>query len=172
MFLRYSRVERTPAIRASEVMIAVLYATMTGNAEACAIDLAGRLKNGGLVCKLENLASYKAQTLGEEEVALFVVSTWGEGEPPDDVVPLFEELQNLETAALLNLRFAVFALGDSSYDVFCGFGKDCDRLLEQAGATRLRECECCDLNHDERLPNWAREIATLLAKQNPQLVSE
>jgi menaquinone-dependent protoporphyrinogen IX oxidase len=33
-------------------MIAILYATMTGNAEGCAIDLARHLKNGGLVCKL------------------------------------------------------------------------------------------------------------------------
>ena len=69
-------------------------------------------------------------------------------------------------------RKGVYPDLEFSCDVFCGFGKDCDRLLEQAGATRLRECECCDLNHDERLPNWAREIATLLAKPNPQLVSE
>jgi sulfite reductase alpha subunit-like flavoprotein len=142
--------------------VSILFGTMTGNAECCAIDLGRFLREKGFSPETENLAAFRAPSLAEKETALLVVSTWGEGEPPDDAIPFLESLRNLEPGALSGLRYAVFALGDSSYDVFCGFGKDCDQLLEKAGAVRLRECECCDLDHDERLPGWAGEIAAAL----------
>jgi sulfite reductase (NADPH) flavoprotein alpha-component len=139
--------------------ITILFATMTGNAEGCAIDLELALKERGFTARKENLAHYDASSLARESIALLVVSTWGEGEPPDDAIPFYEDLQVLKAGSLSALRFAVFALGDSSYDEFCGFGRNCDQLLENAGATRLLPCEICDLDHDERLPRWACELA-------------
>jgi sulfite reductase alpha subunit-like flavoprotein len=152
--------------------ISILFGTMTGNAECCAIDLSRHLQQKGFSCQSENLVRCQAASLAEKEVVLLLVSTWGEGEPPDDAIPFFESLQKLQRGTLSGVRYAVFALGDSSYDVFCGFGKNCDQLLEEAGAVRLRECECCDLDQDERLPIWAEEISTIIADSTPQLVSE
>ena len=149
--------------------ITILFATMTGNAEGCAIDLDLALKERGFTCRRENLANYEAAALATESVVLLVVSTWGEGEPPDDAIPFHDQLQTLEAGRLAGRRFAVFALGDSSYDEFCGFGRNCDQLLENAGATRLLTCEVCDLDQDERLPRWAGEIADAL-EGNPVAV--
>lgn len=146
------------------IMIKIYFATMTGNAEGCAIDLDRKLKEKGLTSDSVNLANLSdASALAEAETALVLVSTWGDGEPPDDAIPFFDSLQALPAGALAGTRFAVFALGDSSYDVFCGFGKECDRLLEQLGAVRLLECECCDLDHEKRLPVWADRVGEALA---------
>jgi sulfite reductase (NADPH) flavoprotein alpha-component len=142
--------------------VTILFGTMTGNAEGCAIDLTRFLQARGFSCRSENLANYRAVSLADEAVALFVVSTWGDGDPPDDDIPFFDELQTIGAGALAHLRFAVFALGDSSYDVFCGFGKSVDRLLEQAGGSRLLPCEECDLDQDDRLPGWNEQIASAL----------
>lgn len=145
-------------------MIKIYFATMTGNAECCAIDLARKLKDKDLASASENLSGVSdASALAEAEVVVLIVSTWGEGEPPDDAIPFFDSLQTLPAGSLFNQRFAVFALGDTSYEIFCGFGKECDRLLEQAGAARLLDCECCDMDQDDRLPAWADRLIEAIA---------
>lgn len=145
-------------------MITVLFATQTGNAEYCAIDLVKALQAQGHTCKLENVYHYKAARLAEESLVLLVASTFGEGEPPDDAVPFFEDLKTLGAGSLPNLRYSVFALGDVDYELFCGFARDCDRLLEEAGAARLLPCEECNMDHDARLPGWAARVAETLKK--------
>lgn len=145
--------------------IAILFATMTGNAEACAEELAELLRLAGHDCRLENLAEYPASRLAEETIALLLVSTWGEGDPPDDAVDFAEGLSELGENSLTGLRFSVFALGDRAYDEFCGFGLACDAQLARAGAGRLLDCECCDLDHEEKLPGWAKAILSRLNRE-------
>ncbi len=143
--------------------VTILYATMTGNSEGCAVDLERLLTAQGFVCRTENLAHFSAAALVGESIALFLVSTWGDGEPPDDAIPLFYELCTLPAGALAGQRFAVFGLGDATYDDFCGFAKKCEAELERAGATRIFPVQLCDLDHDERLPAWGRALAAELA---------
>ncbi|MEM8587246.1 MAG: flavodoxin domain-containing protein [Pseudomonadota bacterium] len=143
-------------------MITVFYATQTGNSEACAQWLVEDLKGRGHEVRIRNLLDVGADDLKNETCALFVVSSTGEGDPPDDAVEFYDGLQNLPSGALAGLHYAVFALGDIDYTLFCGFGNNCDYLLGQIGATQLREVEDCNLDQAERLPVWSEEISKTL----------
>ncbi|PTX95193.1 hypothetical protein DB345_12965 [Spartobacteria bacterium LR76] len=146
-------------------MITIFFATQTGNAEESAETLLKRLTGGGLAARTKTLYDYKAGKLAEEQVAVFVVSTFGDGEPPDDAIPFHEGLQAMADGSLPGLKYAVFALGDRCYDEFCKFGRDIDAQLERLGAERLLALEECDLDQDVKLPPWADQLLPLLAEK-------
>lgn len=146
-------------------MITIFFATQTGNAEESAENLLKRLTDGGLTARTKTLYDYKAGKLADEQVAVFVVSTFGDGEPPDDAIPFYEGLQALPDGSLSELKYAVFALGDKCYDEFCKFGRDIDAQLERLGSARLLATEECDLDQDAKLPPWADQFIPLLAEK-------
>lgn len=143
-------------------MITILYATQTGNAEACAQWLLDDLKERDLEVRAKNLIEVEVEDLKSEKCVLYVVSTTGEGDPPDDAVAFHKQLKALPKGTLTGLQYAVFALGDIDYTFFCGFGNACDFLMGQAGATQLREIEECNLDQADRLPTWSQEMSELL----------
>jgi sulfite reductase (NADPH) flavoprotein alpha-component len=142
--------------------IAILYATMTGNARECAEKVANSLKAAGIRARVHDLGQYDPRDFLEESTVLLTISTWGEGEPPDDGVAFFDYVASLEETSLQNLRFAVFALGDTSYDDFCQCGKDLDRMLEERGATRLLERVDNDVDFEEALGSWREAVVSIL----------
>ncbi len=135
------------------------------NAEESAETLLKRLTDDGLAAHTKTLYDFKAGRLADEQVAVFVVSTFGEGEPPDDAIPFYEGLQALPAGSLPGLKYAVFALGDKCYDEFCKFGRDIDAQLERLGAERILAMEECDLDQDVKLPPWADQLIPLLAEK-------
>ncbi|MBM7455830.1 flavodoxin [Oceanisphaera litoralis] len=64
---------------------------------------------------------------------LFVTSTTGQGDLPPNLVPLFQEMRE-SCPPMPQLRYALVALGDSSYDNFCGAGRQFDELLQELQA--------------------------------------
>ncbi len=142
--------------------LAILYATMTGNARDCAEKAAASLGAAGFRVRVHDLSHYDPRNLLEESTVLLAISTWGEGEPPDDGAALFDYVTNLEKPSLQNLRFAVFALGDTSYDNFCQCGRDLDRMLEERGATRLLERVDNDVDFEEALEKWREAVVAVL----------
>ncbi len=76
----------------------------------------------------------------DESIDYLVVctSTTGSGDVPDDLLPLYTELKT-ENPRIAHLKYLVVALGDSSYDHFCGGGVTMDEALADLGATRLGE---------------------------------
>lgn len=143
-------------------MTTIYYATQTGNAEECAEWLKEYLSVREIEVQIRNLVDVEASEIQKDEVALFVVSTYGEGDPPDDAFDFYESLQKMPEESLDGVRYAVFALGDIDYVLFCGFGNNCDQLLEEAGAEQMLEVEECNLDQAERLPVWANRIVKLL----------
>ena len=93
---------------------------------------------------------------------IVTISTWGEGEPPDDAVDFFNHVNNLEQSSLCELRFAIFALGDTSYDNFCQCGKDLDRVFAEKGATRLLDRVDNDVDFYEALEAWQEALLSAL----------
>ena len=145
-----------PAAESGETLtITILYGSQTGNgrriAEALERDAAAR----GLAATAVGMGDYQAARLKQEKLLLIVVSTHGEGEPPDDAIALFEFLGSRRAKGLGDLRYGVLALGDSSYEHFCQTGRDFDQRLAAAGATRLHDVVECDVDFDEAAAAWS-----------------
>jgi sulfite reductase (NADPH) flavoprotein alpha-component len=142
--------------------IAILYATVSGNTEVLARLAAERLQASGRDVAVHNVAEFSAGRLREFETALIIASTWGEGEPPPDAVEFCAALQQHEVLRLPKLRFAVFALGSSSYKDFCGCGRRIDENLEKSGATRLLPRAESDTKFKTAFANWLKQVEAVL----------
>lgn len=134
--------------------IAVLYASQSGTAEALARKVAKDLKAKGHVASLHSLEGYTPAALIAERYAIFIASTYGEGEAPDGVRPFYEQLCLERFPCCENLSYAVLALGDSNYEHFCKFGLDLDNKLAALAGTRICDRINCDIDLDEAFAQW------------------
>lgn len=146
----------TPAAAARR--ITVLSASQTGNARRVATDLHAKLTAAGLDARLLGAADFKSKNLPEEDIFLLVASTQGEGEPPEEAVPLYKFLFGKKAPDLSKLSFAVLGLGDSSYPKFCQAGRDFDVRLAELGGTRLADLGVCDLDFQAAADAWVAQV--------------
>lgn len=138
--------------------LAILYGTETGNAAELARSLETAAKGKGLICSLSDMADYKVRQLAQEEDVLIVVSTYGEGDPPQPATGFFEFIEGRKAPKLEGKRFAVLALGDSTYEFYCEAGKRLDRRFEELGAERLALRVDCDIDYEEAAEAWTQAI--------------
>ena len=137
--------------------VTVLYGTESGNSEVLAGQLVNQAKQKGYKPQLLNMSDATLANVKAAERLLVVVSTWGDGEPPESSEAFYNELMEADVA-LDGVEFSVCALGDTSYDLFCQTGKDMDARLEKLGAKRLVDRVDCDLEFDEPFANWSQSI--------------
>ncbi|MDO5057849.1 MAG: flavodoxin domain-containing protein [Lautropia sp.] len=144
--------------------ITILSASQTGNARRVAEQLHDALSHHELAVRLIAAADYKSKSLTDEDILLLVSSTQGEGEPPEEAVPLHKYLFGKKAPKLDSLHFAVLGLGDSSYPQFCQAGRDLDARLAELGARRLHDRGDCDLDFQATAQAWIDGVtATLTA---------
>lgn len=139
----------TPGERAT-----VLYGSQTGNARRVAEGLASELEAAGLAVRLVRADAYPTRELASERLLYLVISTQGEGDPPDDAIGFTEFLKGRRAPRLPELKFAVLGLGDSSYADFCGISRRLDARLAELGATRLFAAGEADLDIDTVAGPW------------------
>lgn len=144
--------------------ITILSASQTGNARRVASQLADSLKKADLQPRLTSAADFKSKTLPGEDILLLVSSTQGEGEPPEEALPLHKFLFGKKAPKLDTLHFAVLGLGDSSYPKFCQAGRDFDARLAELGAHRLHDRGDCDLDFQATATAWIDAITLILQK--------
>lgn len=137
--------------------VAVLYATVSGNAEELAHATAQALGVRGGECAVVNVADFPAARLREFDTALFIVSTWGEGEAPPEAAEFFAALA-APALRLEGLRYAVLALGSSSYRDFCAAGRKVDELLAARGARRLLSRRNCGTKFKADFQEWLAQV--------------
>ncbi len=137
--------------------ITILYGTESGNCEELADQLAKTAKKKGFKPSLLNMSDAKVADLKKAEVLLTVVSTWGDGEPPEAAEAFYAELM-ASTESLAGVDFAVCALGDTSYELFCETGKQVDAQLEKLGAKRIVDRADCDVDYEETFNKWADSV--------------
>ncbi|MCY1493767.1 sulfite reductase [NADPH] flavoprotein, alpha-component [compost metagenome] len=134
------------------------FASQSGLAEQLAWQSAGQLQAAGLPVRVEPLAALDGGTLAQARNALFVVSTFGDGEAPDNARG-FERKVLGQASQLAGLRFAVLALGDRQYEQFCGFGRRLQTWLKGQGASQLFDPVEVDNGDSGALQQWQQQLA-------------
>lgn len=143
--------------------LTILYGSQTGNAKGVASAIKAQAEARGLPVTLTSMADYKPKQLKKETHLLVVVSTYGEGEPPESAVDLYEQLKKGKVGKLEGLKFAVLGLGDSSYEFFCQTGKDFDSLLTKAGADRVHDLASLDVDYQDAAKAWGEQALNAIA---------
>ncbi len=146
--------------------LSVLYGSQTGNGEEIAQALVKQAEAQGFAAQAISLADYKPANLKRESLVSFVISTHGEGDPPDDAEIFHEFLLSKKAPKLDHLKYSVLALGDSSYVNFCQTGREFDARLAELGATQFAATTECDLDYDEAAALWAERVV----KELPDLI--
>ena len=132
----------------------VLYGSQTGNGEGLAQDLADLAEARGYPVNLMDMADYDPPAIVNERLLFIVASTHGEGDPPIPAEKLHAFLYSEDAPRLEHLKFAVFALGDSSYKHYCRTGKDFDAFLERLGGKRVLHRVDADVDFEEPAAAW------------------
>ncbi len=148
-----------PAAASGEPVL-VGFASQSGTAERLAWQTAAALAAGGVAATVEPLARLDAGRLASFRRALFVVSTFGDGEPPDAARGFFRRTMRAP-ASLQGLSYGLLALGDRSYARFCGFGRALDGWLRHGGATPLFAPVELDGTPDAGLGEWRSQLGAI-----------
>lgn len=148
--------EAAPAIvvpAAAALKLTILYGSESGNSEKLADLSAKEAKKRGFAPTVKNMADIQPADLAKVENLLVIISTWGDGEPPETATAFYKAFMT-ETLSLPKLRFSVCSLGDTSYEKFCQMGKDFDARLESFGAQRIHPRVDCDLQYEKPHRAW------------------
>jgi sulfite reductase (NADPH) flavoprotein alpha-component len=152
-----------PRTAAGTRTLTVLYASETGNARALAKSLVEAAGAAGVKASLADVADYPTRKLKDEQDLLIISSTHGEGDPPQSALGFFEFLEGRKAPKLAQIRYAVLALGDSTYEFYCEAGKRIDRRLEALGATRVAPRVDCDVDYDKPAAEWIKAAVAAIA---------
>jgi sulfite reductase (NADPH) flavoprotein alpha-component len=143
----------------------ILFATMTGNAEHCAGAVEKALRSLGCITQVQNVADIKPAELKRDPLLLFCVSTYGEGDPPPDAEDFFDGVKRLAPPTLRGARYAVLALGDTSYEEFCGFGRKLDVELQRLGARPILDRVETDVDYEDALGTWVNDVCAVVRRE-------
>jgi sulfite reductase (NADPH) flavoprotein alpha-component len=149
---------QSTAVQTISKEVTILYGTQTGNAQGLAENAGKALEGRDFQVTISSMSDFKPNKLKKVQNLLIIVSTHGEGDPPDNALSFHEFLHSQRAPKLDDLRFSVLSLGDSSYEFFCQTGKEFDQRLEELGGTRLYPRVDCDLDFDELAAEWLEGV--------------
>ncbi len=135
--------------------LTILYGSQTGNCKRVAEGLAHDAEHQGVAVRVVRADAYPVRELAAEHLLYVVISTQGDGDPPDDAITFLEFLAGRRAPRLDGLSYAVLGLGDSSYPQFCVTGRRLDARLAELGAKRLLDFGEADLDYETVVEPWA-----------------
>ena len=162
----YASAELTLAPGKSSVLI--LYGTVTGNAELLAKKVATALWRADITARMCDMARCETNLLKQATCVLMIVSTYGDGEPPDDATPFWQAVVHGNSLDLTGVEYSVLALGNTTFDHFCKCGRDFDAALERHGATRIYPRIDCDVDYDAPARHWLDGVLGHLVRRRAQ----
>lgn len=142
--------------------VTILFGSQTGNSHKLAKKMTSKLEEQGYQTTLSSMSDFKPNNLKKLHSLLIVVSTHGEGDPPDSAISFYEFLHSKRAPELKELRYSVLALGDTSYEFFCKTGKDFDSRLEELGAKQLTARTDCDVDYEDAAGEWMAQVIKAL----------
>tara|TARA_Y100000746_G_C15376523_1_gene396442 strand:- start:545 stop:994 length:450 start_codon:yes stop_codon:yes gene_type:complete len=139
----------------SQLMVA--FGTETGNAEMLAEDISNVSSKYGIESSVHDLEDLSVDEIASSKMLIIVCSTWGEGDQPDNAQDIYDEVCNSDDSSMGDVHFAVLALGDTAFDMFCESGKEWDQILEDKGGKRVHERIDCDTDYEDYVDEWISE---------------
>lgn len=153
----------TTAVGGERILVA--YTSQTGNAQRLAWQSATTLKQAGVGAEVKSLAALRPEALEAEDRVLFVVSTFGESQPPDSGRAFARRMRAIQPGSLRGLRYGILSLGDSEYgEDFSGFGRELEHWLHSAGAEPLLDRIDVDAMDDGALRHWQHHLGVMAGR--------
>jgi sulfite reductase (NADPH) flavoprotein alpha-component len=148
-----------PAVPAAAAVAApsltIISASHTGNGRKICEKLAAAVQAVGVQARVVKAGDYQPREIAKEKLLYVVISTHGDGDPPDEARAFYEYLGSKRAPQLPELQFSVLALGDTSYPKFCEAGRVVDERLAKLGAKRLLPRVDCDVDFEKLAQTWA-----------------
>jgi sulfite reductase (NADPH) flavoprotein alpha-component len=146
--------------------LTIVYASESGNSEKLAGDIAKAARKNGLKPNVIDMADLDLAALTSAKKLVFIVATWGEGDPPARAVRAYNELMGEGAPRLDGVEFGVLALGDTAYAEFCAIGRKIDERLAALGGKRVVDRVDCDLDFAEPAVRWIGDAVKVLTPPN------
>jgi sulfite reductase (NADPH) flavoprotein alpha-component len=137
----------------------VLYGSQTGHGRRLAEQLGHSIERAGLPVRVQSALDFNPRELGSETLLFVVMSTHGDGDPPDEARAFVDFIHSRRAPKLDKLAFAVLALGDSSYPKYCEAGRLIDERFAALGARRLSARVDCDVDYERSAAAWVNQAA-------------
>jgi sulfite reductase (NADPH) flavoprotein alpha-component len=143
-----------PAAPAPSEPLTILYGSESGNAEGLAFETEKAAKKAGFKTTVVDMGDYEMDKLKGEKNVFVIVSTWGEGEPPERATDFYDFVMGDSAPKLEGINFSVCALGDTSYADFCECGRRFDNRFAELGAKRIADRVECDVDFEATFKQW------------------
>jgi len=151
-----------PTARLTSATVLIAYATQTGAAEGIAEETRELLEDAGIHVQMLDFDDLSPAVLEDASQVLFITSTTFDGEPPEMAEDFHAQVMQ-QPAALAHLHYALLALGDRSYDFFCGFGHRLDDWLRDSGAQPWFNLIEVDDEDERPIDHWLACVKILAA---------
>ena len=125
------------------MILDILYATQTGNAEMVAKKMQSLAKSRGFIVNLNEMNYHNMTTFRQLKNVAIITSTYGNGEVPEMGIDFWTELNSSKNKKN-SLNYGLIALGDRSHEIFCGAGRAITKKLEELGCKKIIENLECD----------------------------
>src|SRR5690349_1767860 len=159
------------AAAAPALSLTVISASHTGNGRKISEKLVAAVQALGVQARMVKAGDFNPRELAKERLLYIVISTHGDGDPPDEARALYEFLGTKRAPQLPELQYSVLALGDTSYPKFCEAGRVVDERLAKLGAKRILPRVDCDVDFEKLAQTWADDalarVRELKAKTAP-----
>ena len=140
----------------------IIYASMTGNTEEIADIVGQKLEELGHDVEVDECTTVDASDFEDADLAIVATYTYGDGDLPDEIVDLYEDLADLDLSGKI---YGVVGSGDTFYDYFCKAVDDFEEQFAQTGAEKGAESVKVDLAaEDEDIEKLEAFSETLSAK--------
>merc|ERR1711879_213905 len=151
--------------------LTILFGTETGHSETLAEKLREKATFRNINAKVVSLYDFNYKKLNEEDNVAVIVSTHGEGDPPDMAEDFHKYVTGNRAPDLSGTNFSVLALGDKTYRNFCKTGEDIDEAMKDCGAYRITPIVKCDVDYDQDAEIWMNNLLLNLQPSETSPVS-